>query len=324
MHGNRSDAMRLVTNPIGWLRDKLFADGLEYFANRFYGLYPATVVDNADPENRGRIRATVAAIGVDKPEMVGPGFWALPCMNGLGVGEDGQATGMFHPPDVGTEVWVQFQYGDPAFPVYMGGYITKKTSDTFDAEGALKKGIRTKTGHFIRMSDDPADLHLMIAKGDGAGGPSPAFLTMDKDGSTLLTNEKGSMLFMSALVPETSLMTANDAGEVTALLMLGDDKITLATKSGGALGIDGKNVTVTGDNMVTNLSGDFAADSGSVHLGKGAAEPAVLGNALMAWAIQHGALGHLGPGPVPGAPCTPGAGPPLVLNAQLSSKVYVS
>ena len=61
------------------------------------------------------------------------------------------------------------------------------------------------------------------------------------------------------------------------MLMLGDDKITLATKSGGAIGISGKDVTVTGDNMIADCSKNFVANAGTVYLAKGASEPAVRG-----------------------------------------------
>ncbi|MFA4971276.1 MAG: phage baseplate assembly protein V [bacterium] len=326
MLGNRPDANRRRLDPIGWLCDTLARIGIEGFAKRYYGIYPGTVVNNADPDNRGRIQALCPAVGVRRPDQVGKGWWAWPCMPGLAVDpETKQVSGLFHPPDVGAAVWMQFQHGDPEFPVYMGGYlIAEKASDTFDAEGALRKGIRTRAGHFLRMSDDPEDLHIMLCKGDGAGAPSPVFLAMDKDGAVQIENQNGSTIFMSATKAETSIMTANDQQEVTSLLMLGDDKITLATKSGGAIGIDGKNITITGDNVVADCSQQFAANAGTVMLGKGASEPAVLGTKLMIWAITHGAAGHLIGTPTPGSPVAPGAQPPPTMGKELSTKVYVA
>lgn len=320
---NPKNLKMLVQNPIGWLREYLMDStrGLEKFCGRYYGIYPGKVIDNADPENRGRIRALCPAINLAKEEDVSDSYWMLPCMNGLGVDpETGQMTGFFHPPDVGTNVWVQFEFGDSRHPVYMGGWVTnKKASDTFDAEDALKKGIRTKTGHFIRMNDDAADLHLMISKGDGEGGPSPSFLTMTKEGHTMLTNDLGSTLYMNGEKPEVSLMAANEDGEVTALLSLGDDKITLATKSGGAIGISGKNVTATGDNVVLDANKQVALNGGTVMLGKGAKEPAVRGMKFMQWALIHQHTTT-----APGAPTGPGATPPPMMYKELSEKVFIA
>lgn len=324
MIGGQTEDRRRRLDPIGWLKDTLSWIGIEGFAKRYYGIYPAQVIDNQDSENRGRIRAICPAVGILSKDKLPAGWWALPCMPGLGMDPvTKQATGTFYPPDVGSTVWLQFQHGSPEFPVYMGGYlVANKASDTFDAESALRKGIRTRTGHFLRMSDDPSDLHIMLCKGDGDGGPSPVFLSMDKDGSVQIENQNGSTIFMNANKAETSIMTANDKQEVTSLLMLGDDKITLATKSGGAIGIDGKNITVTGDSVIADASKNFSANAGMVYLGSGAREPAVRGNKLMAWAIQHGPMGHVSG--QPGAPVAPGPQLPPIQYKELSEKVFIA
>lgn len=318
----RGDYQRLV-DPIGWLRGVLsdVTRGLEWFAKRYYGVYPGIVVDNADPEGRHRIRATCPAISVLDEEDVGNEFWMTPSMPGLGVDpETGQMTGMFHPPDVGTNVWVLFQYGDPKFPVYIGGWVTNKNkSDTFTSEDSWKKGIRTKSGHYIVMDDDPDNLSLTIGKGDGEGAATPMFLSFTKEGHCMLSNEVGSTLYMNGEKPETSLMTANADGEVTSMLMLGDDKITLATKSGGAYGIDGKDHTATGDNFIADCSKEFVANSGSVKLGKNATEPAVRGMKFMQWSLIHQ---HLMPMPV--GVTAPGPTPPPMLYKELSEKVFIA
>jgi len=308
------------------LREVLANIGIEGFARRFYGLYPAVVANNTDPDNRGRIQVLCPAVGVRTIDQIKDGWWAMPCMPGLGMDpETGQITGEFHPPDPNTMVWVTFQFGKMEHPVYMGGMLPEgKKSDTFDAESALRKGIRTKTGHFLRMSDDPEDLHVMICRGDGAGGPSPVFMAMDKDGAVHVENQNGSTIFMNALKAETTIQTANDKQEVTSLLMLGDDKITLATKSGGAIGISGRNITITGDNVVADASNMFNANAGSVYLGQGAQEPAVLGQRLMQWAIAHGAAGHVIGTPTPGSPVAPGPLPPPIMYKELSSRVFIA
>jgi len=325
--GGTVNAVQMITNPVGWLKEVLsdVTRGLEWFCGRYYGLYEGVVIDNADPQGRLRVRATCPAIRLVREGSVSNDYWMLPSMPGLGTDpETGQSTGVFHPPDVGTNVWVMFRHGDPEYPVYIGGWITSKNvSDTFSSEDAWKKGIRTKTGHYLRMSDDPDDLHLTIGRGDGEGAETPMFLSFTKEGHTMLTNILGSTLYMNGEKSETTLMTgkpkADGTTEVTSMLMLGDDKITLATKSGGAYGIDGKNHTITGDNLIADCAKEFVANSGSVKLGKNATEPAVRGMKFMQWALIHQ---HTMPMPV-GVTVTGPTPPPMLYN-ELSEKVFIS
>lgn len=321
--GKTSDALQMISNPIGWLKNALsdVTRGLEWFCNRYYGLYDGIVIDNADPQNRGRVRALCPVINLTKEEDVSNDFWMMPSMPGLGTDPNtGQSTGIFHPPDVGTNIWIMFSYGNPQFPVYIGGWITTKNeSDTFSSEDAYKKGIRTKSGHYIRMNDDPDDLHLIIGRGDGNGTETPMFLSFSKEGNTTLTNVNGSTLFMNAERGETSLMNVNEDGEITSMLMLGDDKITLSTKSGGAIGIEGKDHTFTGDNVIADCNKEFVANAGTVKLGKGANEPAVRGNKLMQWGLIHQ---HTMPSPI--GTTVVGPTPPMVLCKELSEKVFIA
>ncbi len=320
-----------MITPLQWLREYLgdVSRGLERFCGRYYGTYPGRVIDNQDPEGRCRIRATCPAINMPDPKNVPGGFWMLPCMNGMGTTPDGQTTGEFHPPEEGTNVWVQFQFGDPRCPIYVGGWITtNQTADTFDSDdmetiGPSKRGIRTKAGHFLRFNDDPDKLEITISRGDGEGEPTSQFISLTHEGHTLITNKNGSALYMNAEDDETTLQTLDDDGNVLSMLFLGDDKITLMTKSGGALGIDGKDIVLTGDNVVVDASKQFSANAGMVLLGKGANEPVIRGNKfaspLGGWAFIHQHTVT-----APGSPTTPGATPPPLLYKELSESVFVS
>ena len=325
MTQGRHDSLSRITNPIGWLKNALMRWGLERFAKRYYGLYPAKVIDNKDPQGRGRVRAIIPVLGMKEDADVSKDYWADACMTGLGTDPDtNQMTGQFHPPDEGTNIWVTFQYGDSRFPVHMGGFMTTAdVSDTFTSEQALLKGIRTKTGHFVRMSDDPEDLNLMITKGDGEGGPSPSFLSMSKEGHTTLTNDSGQVVYMNAEDNELSLTNGKKDGETVetlSFLLLGNDEISMATKSGGAFGIKEKNISIVADNFIANCAQQFSADAGTVMLGKGAAEPAVRGMRLVTWTLLHQ---HISAAPGAPAPINPAVPPPMLYN-ELSEKVFIA
>jgi uncharacterized protein involved in type VI secretion and phage assembly len=79
---------------------------------KFYGLYRGTVVDNADPEQRGRIKAAVADV-----TGVTPSAWAMPC-----VPMAGRQMGTFMLPPIGAGVWMQYEAGERDRPVWTGGW----------------------------------------------------------------------------------------------------------------------------------------------------------------------------------------------------------
>ena len=314
---NRGDAM-MALNPIAWLRRELRGWGVEHFCRRYYGIYPAIVVDNKDPEGLFRIRPLCRAIGISRPEAVPENYWAFPCLPGLGNDAAGASSGDVWVPDEGSNVWIQFEHGDPAHPVYMGGFVNRrKDMPELDHEAALRKGVRTRSGHFLRFSDDGDDLHITLAKGDGAGSQTASFLTFDKDGGVALSNDKGSLLYLNAQDDQVSLMVANEDQETEALCMLGLDEITLATKGGASLGIKGENVTINGEKLILNGQMVHLATK-QLYLGKDAKEPAVRGNKLM----QAHALHTHGSG-MPGSPTTPPAPPPLTLGNELSTSVFI-
>lgn len=77
---------------------------------RFYGKFRGTVLSNVDPEQRGRLLVQVADVGG-----VLPSSWALPCLPFAGP-----ECGLYVIPPPGASVWVEFEYGDPSYPVWTG------------------------------------------------------------------------------------------------------------------------------------------------------------------------------------------------------------
>jgi hypothetical protein len=79
---------------------------------RVLGKYRGIVLDNRDPERRGRLRATVF-------EVLGeiPTGWATPCAPYAGPGG-----GFFAVPPPGAGVWIEFEAGDVSRPVWTGCY----------------------------------------------------------------------------------------------------------------------------------------------------------------------------------------------------------
>jgi uncharacterized protein involved in type VI secretion and phage assembly len=78
--------------------------------NEFFGKYRGVVSDNADPNMIGRIRARV-------PDVYGEeeSGWAMPCVPYAGDG-----VGLYLIPPTGASVWIEFEHGDPDYPIWSG------------------------------------------------------------------------------------------------------------------------------------------------------------------------------------------------------------
>ena len=76
----------------------------------FFGKYRGIVSDNQDPLMIGRVRARV-------PDVTGDDEcgWATPC-----APFGGSQTGFFAIPTVGAGVWIEFEHGDPDYPIWSG------------------------------------------------------------------------------------------------------------------------------------------------------------------------------------------------------------
>jgi len=80
---------------------------------KYYGKYRGTVLNNVDPELRGRLMLTV-------PDVLGaiPSSWAEPCVPL--AGPTGPPMGVYMVPPIGAGVWVEFEQGDPDHPIWSG------------------------------------------------------------------------------------------------------------------------------------------------------------------------------------------------------------
>jgi len=139
----------------------------------FFGKYRATVHDNVDPYRLGRIRAIVPAVtGKDEPST-----WALPCLPAAGEG-----MGLFTVPAEGAGVWIEYEGGDPAYPIWVGGYWTEAEVPDLVPAGAPPAAaftLQTTKGNGIVISDTPGTGGILIQSATGAK------ISIDDDGITI-------------------------------------------------------------------------------------------------------------------------------------------
>jgi uncharacterized protein involved in type VI secretion and phage assembly len=101
--------------------------------SEYFGKYRGVVTENVDTLGRGRLRVQV-------PQVLGKvQVWAMPC-----VPYAGKDRGFFAMPEVGTGVWIEFEAGDPSFPIWVGCFWDKNDISSSDANPKIKFWKTTK------------------------------------------------------------------------------------------------------------------------------------------------------------------------------------
>ena len=128
-------------------------------SNVFYGKYRGTVSDNKDPLMLGRIRAKV-------PDVMGDleSGWAMPCAPFGGSG-----TGFFALPTVGAGVWIEFEHGDPEYPIWSGCWwgSPAEIPPMLIAPPYKKVMIKSEGGNTITLDDTPGIGGITMETSDG-------------------------------------------------------------------------------------------------------------------------------------------------------------
>lgn len=297
---------RLV-DPIGWLRDLMKRVGIGRALGRYYGIYRAQVVDNADEQARGRLRLFVPALGHSSDEDVPESIWALP--TGMASGADDAKThGFQFIPDVGDNVWVMFEDGQPHLPIYFTGWpSTAKGEESTIDKGPSAKGFFTKTGHRVELDDESGGVLIQRA------GTS-TMLSLTGDDEIILSTASGSNVYITE---ESVTLFGKDGSHTT----VGGDAVSMVNASGSFINMSGSDITIGASGNVVITSGAKISLVGSTDIGNGPVfEPVVLGTKFQVAWQAHTHLATL-----PGAPTAPGTTvPPLLPVGHLSAQVRIS
>lgn len=156
---------------------------------RYYGKYRGLVIENIDPEQIGRVMVQVPDV---KGEL--PSSWAMPCVPAAGI-----QSGCFIVPPIGSQVWVEFEQGDPDYPIWTGGFwgLVADVPVFATAPPAIPPGqnivLQTTGQNMIMVSDAP---------------PSPV------TGGIVLKSVSGAMI----VVNETGIYISNGQGATITLV----------------------------------------------------------------------------------------------------------
>jgi uncharacterized protein involved in type VI secretion and phage assembly len=141
---------------------------------KYFGKYRGTVINNIDPNGVGRLL-------VEVPDVLGlvPSSWAVPCTPL--AGPSGPPMGVYMVPPIGAGVWVEFEQGDPNYPVWVGC----RWGAVSDVPALVKAGLpvspsivlQTVAQNSISISDLP--------------GPTGGIMLKSTTGAMIIVNDVG-------------------------------------------------------------------------------------------------------------------------------------
>ncbi len=185
----------------------------EGWGGRWYGVCPALVIDNQDPDGQGRIKVTLPW----SPDPDGSRYEAWARLATLFAGND---RGAWFLPDPDDEVLVAFEHGDPRRPYILGGLWNGRDAAPAetDAENNLKV-MRSRNGVKVTLDDSDGQERLVLETPGGQtvtlkDGPGAIELT-DSNGNEVRLESSGITISAGAKVTVNAGQVAVSAGLVT-------------------------------------------------------------------------------------------------------------
>ncbi|MER5528009.1 phage baseplate assembly protein V [Streptomyces sp. NPDC002677] len=146
---------------------------------QYFGMYPAVVCDNQDPERQGRVKVRLPW----SPDSGGDEYavWAR-----LATTMAGGGRGTWFVPETGDEVLVGFGGGDPNWPYVIGALWNGQDEppESMD-DGNNLRSIVSRTGIRITLDDTDGAVTLSLRT------PGGQQLTLEDGGSTIRLADSG-------------------------------------------------------------------------------------------------------------------------------------
>lgn len=262
---------------------------------QLFGKYRGRVVDNNDPETRGRLKLEVPSIfGTTVTDWV---IGAFPF-----GGNSGEA--MVFVPAIGSQVLVEFIEGDKSSPVWTATYFPADgtmdnggvPTETFDQEQGHLHLLRTESGIEVRLEDDRGDTQQLVIQ-----HPKGGEFRIDPDGIMSMKDGSGAEAILD---PANNIVRLTSHSNGTIEMTDGSMKIEQGASS---ITMDESGITLTG--AVIKVDGD------NVSLGKNASAPV-----MNAQAFVNAYIGHVHPCPT-GSTSPPAPPNPALLQMVSLMKV---
>lgn len=243
---------------------------------RYYGKYRGLVVDNDDPENRARVTLQVPSIMGNEAVT----HWAEPCLPFGGLA--GQ--GLFMVPEIGAQVWVEFEAGNINHPIWTG--TTWQQSSDVPQEAADRspnmRQLKTPSGQILSFDDTDGEEEIRLYH------PTEAELKIDPEGMVQLTDAAGARLTMDAA--DASIEISDSNGNTITMEAAG---ITVTDSSGNEIVMEGGGIKVSS-------RGTVSIEGSMVNVGGAGGEPLIKGQSFLSLFATH-----MHTCTAPGAPTSP-------------------
>jgi uncharacterized protein involved in type VI secretion and phage assembly len=153
-------------------------------ANRFFGKYRGIVLNNVDPLQTGRLMVQVPDVST-----ILPSTWAMPCLPFAGI-----QSGFYAVPEIGSQVWIEYEQGDPDYPIWVGcfwGSAAEVPALALAAAPGLQQiVVQTTSQNTLLISDVPGPTGgIMLKSSTGA-------LISVSDAGITISNGQGAMIAM--------------------------------------------------------------------------------------------------------------------------------
>lgn len=227
----------------------------EELGERIWGVVPAEVTDNNDPEGLGRVKVKFPWLpSTGSGQVVSD--WVRVAVPGAGTSQKG----LYLMHEVGDEVLVAFEHGDPRRGYVLGGLYNSKDKPPLKNADCVKKGkspqkaFRSSKGHQLTFNDSD-----------------------DKPGIELITSDKNITLKLDETKGDITFTTKKGGSKVT-ISAHGDVTITSTT---GAVIIESKtDIKIkAGTNMTLEAAANIDIKAGANATLDGGAVAAVKGKA---------------------------------------------
>lgn len=193
--------------------EALYADRQPHgWGGRWYGAHVAQVLDLVDPDSQGRVKVTLPW----SPDGDGQRYEAWARMTTLFAGKD---RGSWFMPEVGDEVLVVFQGGDPRWPFIVGGLWNGQDTPPESASADNNhKVIKSRNGVVVTLDDSQGQERLQLETPGGCkltlkDGPGSVTIE-DSNGNSIKLETAGITVTASAKVTVNASQVAVSAGMV--------------------------------------------------------------------------------------------------------------